>query len=111
MAELFKIEVELILYRADKGRSYPVVNNYRPKVYFGVTDVLNPNFATDCIIQLKNIEFLNPGDTAVVYMFLLKSEHLQWLMMRGNKLKIKEGVNYVGEGTILGVFGMQEYIK
>lgn len=101
----FEIEATIKLYGPDRGRKSYIKSGYRPHIFFGYSDPNNPNFASDCIINLKDKDILNPGESSYVKIQILIFDHLKQLMDKGVKMKIKEGFRIVGEGEIVKVIG------
>jgi len=103
----FEIEAVIKLYSSDKGRRSFIADGYRPNIYFGYDDPANPNFASDCIVKLKNRSKLYPNETDTVVIFILKYDHLSGLLERNVRIKIKEGLRFVGEGKISKIIGVK----
>lgn len=105
MDKYFEIEARIKLYKADKGRKSFISSGYRPHIYFGFSDPTNAVFSSDCIIQLIDVNTLNPGETGIVRILVFRYSHLRELFVKDVKLKIKEGVRFIGEGSITSVNG------
>jgi hypothetical protein len=105
MRDYFEIEAKIRLYDSDKGRKSFIKDGYRPHIYFGFSDPTNPHFSSDCIIKLQDRFQLNPGESALVKILVLRFDHLDELLIRNVKIKIKEGIRFVGEGIITNRIG------
>jgi translation elongation factor EF-Tu-like GTPase len=101
----FEIEAKIKLYNVDKGRKSFITSGYRPHIYFGFSDPTNISFSSDCIIKLINKDKLNPGEVGFVRILVFKYTHLKELLEKDVKLKIKEGIRFVGIGTITRIIG------
>lgn len=109
MNKYFEIIANIHLYDSDKGRKSFILNGYRPHIYFGFSDPTNFNYSTDCIVNLINTDKIYPGETSKVKIIVLRYEHLKGLLELGAKLKLKEGVKFIGEGVIKEVIGEKRY--
>lgn len=102
----FEILAHIELYESSKGgRKSVILDGYRPHIYFGYSNPINPNFASDCIVHLIDRIELFPGQGANVNILVLKYKHLEGLMTENVKLKIKEGSKFIGEGFIIDPVG------
>ena len=101
----FELLAEITLYPSSRGRHSAIRDGYRPNIYFGLTDPIDPHYASDSIVKLINQTELFPGKTAFVKIFVIKYFYLRQLLVEDTKLKIKEGRKFIGEGKIVNVIG------
>ena len=101
----FEILAEITLYPPDRGRLSPIRDGYRPSIFFGLSDPIDPHYASDSIVKLINQTEICPGQTAFVKIYIIKYFYLRQLLLENTKLKIKEGRKFVGEGKIVNVIG------
>jgi translation elongation factor EF-Tu-like GTPase len=102
----FKLKVSLYLYSSDRGRRGSIVSGYRPRIYFSDTEPVNIHFSSDCVITLRDIDALNPGETTVADVHIIEYQHLSQVLSRKVHFFIKEGTRSVGEGEIISSFGV-----
>jgi hypothetical protein len=107
----YEIEAKIELFDTREGRRSFIISGYRPTLFFGISDQTNPNFSSDSIIKLIDTDSLYPGCTANAIIFILRYKGLEGLLDLNSRFKIKEGVRFVGEGTITKVFGEKKILK
>jgi translation elongation factor EF-Tu-like GTPase len=101
----YEIEAKISLYDSSRGRQSYITDGYRPHLYFGFSEPSNPNYASDCVFKLKGKTKLYPGESAIIRICVLHYSHLEGLLEENVKIKIKEGIRFVGEGVIKKVIG------
>jgi len=97
MSLIFKIEAKIIINN-NGGRTLPIKTGYRPG--FNFID----SKQTSGVIILKDINELNPGETASVEINFI-SDMLLGNIKSGSEFKFYEGPFEIGRGMVLKIVG------
>jgi translation elongation factor EF-Tu-like GTPase len=102
---VFELLIKLQLYHSDKGRHGFISDNYRPKIYFSIDNQYLQSNSSDCVFQLINQNKIEPGQSAIVLVKLLRFRLLIGLINESTNFIIKEGNRAVGEGKVFRLIG------
>lgn len=83
----------IALTKAEGGRSTSFKSGYKPQIYFYTANV------TGEIVEIKDKEFIKPGDTAEVKIQLIYPVAIE----KGLTFAMREGGRTIGQGTMIEV--------